>query len=215
MFGKKKNKSNYYFDSFGKIFTKARESMKETYAFLQQFDNSKLAENKEKIHKIEHEADLQKHEVVEKLTTEFMTPIDREDIMSLLIKIDDVTDSIEEVSLRMYLYNYKELPKDTVPFAELALNCVLATQDVMDNFPDFMNKTVMAPLIEKVRKYEEEADAMYEEKMHQLYIETDTMTPADGFKRHKGEAMYNMLEEITDRCKIATGFVETIMYKNI
>ena len=85
----------------------------------------------------------------------------------------------------------------------------------MDNFPDFMDKNVMAPLIGKVRELEEKGDEEFEKQMRRLYVETDTPKPEDGFKRHRGEAMYDMLEEITDRCKIAVSFVETIMYKNL
>lgn len=215
MFNKKKNRSNYYFDSFGRVSEKASEAMKATCDFLENFDHGKLFENKQNIHKLERDGDMLGHEVTEKLMTEFMTPIDREDIRELLIRIDDIIDAIEEVSLKLYLYDYKELPKDTLPFAHLAEKCVDATNDVMKAFPDFLDKDIMPPLIKKVRDLEEEADQMYEEKIHQLYLETDTMTPQDGFKRHRGEAMYNMLEEITDQCKRTTGYVEMIMYKNI
>lgn len=216
MFGKgKRKKSNYYFDSFPSIYLKAVECMEDTYAFLASFNHEGLGENKKRIHEKEHQGDVLKAEVWEKLTAEFMTPIEREDIMGLLTRIDDVTDAIEEVSLRLYIYDYRELPLDTLPYASLALECVKATKEVLDSFPSFMDKEIMGPLIKKVRELEEKGDLVYEEKMRRLYLETDEAKPEDGFKRHKGEAMYNMLEEIMDRCKITANFVETIMFKNL
>ena len=74
--------------------------------YLKNFDPKRLEEVKTSVHEIEHKADEVKHKVTAKLLTEFMTPIDREDIFQLLKMIDDVTDAVEEISLKLYLYNY-------------------------------------------------------------------------------------------------------------
>jgi predicted phosphate transport protein (TIGR00153 family) len=124
MFGKKKNKSNYYFDSFGELCHFSVQCCEYILNFENHFDSSKLEEIKTNVHLIEHAADDKKHEVTAKLMTEFMTPIDREDIMELLKEIDDITDAIEEVSLKLYLYDYHELPVDTIPFTQLTLECI-------------------------------------------------------------------------------------------
>lgn len=215
MFSKKK-KSNYYYDSFPKVHLQAVLIIERTYEFLEHFDYEKVEEFKNKIHALEHKGDTLKHEVWGKLTTEFMTPIEREDIMELLVRIDDVTDAVEEIAMKLYMYDYKELPEDTLPFLSLCKDCVLASQEVVENFPSFMDNKVMGPLIKKVRELEEEADSVYERDMHELYVTTAPhLNIEDGFKRHRGEAMYNMLEAITDKCKIMVSFVETIYYKNL
>lgn len=215
MFSKKK-KSNYYYDSFPIVHQKAVDIMEKTYAFLENFDPSKVENFKNEIHTLEHQGDVLKHEVWQKLTTEFMTPIEREDIMELLTKIDDVTDAVEEIALKLYMYDYQELPPHTLEFLSVCRDCVRASQKVVDNFPSFMDQSVMAPLIKEVRELEEKCDAIYEKDMHDLYVLTAPHHNAeDGFTRHRGEAMYNMLEEITDRCKIMVSFVETITYKNL
>jgi predicted phosphate transport protein (TIGR00153 family) len=108
--GKKKTKSNYYFDSFPQLCHFSVDCAEYIFNFMLHFDHDKLEETKVNVHLIEHAADDKKHEVTEKLLTEFMTPIDREDILELLKLIDDITDAIEEVSLKLYLYDYKELP---------------------------------------------------------------------------------------------------------
>lgn len=211
MFGKKKKeKSNYYYDSFPKLCHFSVECAEYILDFLNHFDHAKLQETKENVHKIEHRADDVKHEVTEKLLTEFMTPIDREDIMELLRLIDDVTDAIEEVSLKLYLYDYKELPPDSVPFAELTLNCIKATEECLKRFPDFLDQGIMRPLISKVVHLEEDSDTEYIDDVHTLYL-----TETDGFKRHKAEAIYTMFEETADRCREVCKFVQTIMLKNV
>jgi predicted phosphate transport protein (TIGR00153 family) len=104
---------------------------------MRNFDHAKLEEVKVNVHLIEHAADDKKHEVTAKLLTEFMTPIDREDILELLKQIDDITDAIEEVSLKLFLYDYKELPPDTIPFMELTLDCIRKTEECLKHFQDY------------------------------------------------------------------------------
>ena len=60
-------------------------------------DESSL--HRENIHAIEHEADGVHHDILTRLSTEFITPIDQEDILRLVQIIDDVTDSLDEVVL--------------------------------------------------------------------------------------------------------------------
>jgi hypothetical protein len=41
------------------------------------------------------------------------------------------------------------------------------------------------------------------------------MNETDGFRRHKGEAMYTMLEETADRCREVCRYVQMISFKNL
>ncbi len=210
MFGKKKNKSNYYFDSFGELCHFSVECCEMILEFMRHFDHSKLEEVKTNVHLIEHRADDKKHEVTQKLLTEFMTPIDREDIMELLREIDDITDAIEEVSLKLFLYDYKELPPDTIPFMELTLECIKKTEECLRHFYDYMDSDVMTPYISAVVHLEEESDTEYINDVRKLYLEE-----GDGFRRHKCEAMYTMLEETSDKCREVCRYVQMIMFKNL
>lgn len=207
---KKAVKSNYYFDSFPVLAEYSVECGEMILNFLQNFDPKGLENIKTSVHEIEHKADELKHQVTAKLLTEFMTPIDREDIFELLRLIDDVTDAIEEISLKLYLYNYEVLPDDTIPFVELTLNCMKKTVECLKQFPHYLNKEVIYPYINEVIRLEEQSDAKYIEDMRNLYLKE-----TDGFKRHKAEAMYTMLEEVSDRCREVCRFVQNIALKNI
>lgn len=211
MFGKKKkNKTNYYYESFPQLCHFSVDCANYILNFFEHFDHSKLQETKENVHLIEHKADEVKHQVTERLLTEFMTPIDREDILNLLRLIDDVTDAIEEVSLKFFLYDYKELPPDSIPFMKLTLECIKETETCLQHFPDFMDMELMSPLILNVVHLEEASDTEYINDVRALYL-----TETDGFKRHKAEALYTMLEETADKCREVCKFVQTITYKNI
>ena len=210
MFKRKEKKSNYYFDSFPVLADFSLQCGEMILDYLKNFDPKRLEEVKTSVHEIEHKADEVKHKVTAKLLTEFMTPIDREDIFQLLKMIDDVTDAVEEISLKLYLYNYTELPFDTVEYMELTVNCVRKMVECLGQFHHYLNKEIFEPYVMEVVKLEEQSDAKYIADMHRLY-----MTETDGFKRHKSEAMYVMLEEVADRCREVCRYVQNIALKNI
>ena len=207
---KKEPKSNYYFDSFPVLAEYSVQCGEMILDFLKNFNVEGLEDIKTNVHLIEHKADELKHEVTAKLLTEFMTPIDREDIFELLRLIDDVTDAIEEISLKLYLYNYTELPPDTVEFTELTLECMKKMVECLKQFPHYLNKEVFDPYVKAVIQLEEAGDARYIEDMHSLYL-----TETDGFKRHKAEAIYTMLEEVSDKCREVCRYVQNIALKNL
>src|SRR5882757_3442438 len=63
------------------------------------------------IFKAEQEGDRITHDIIQRLNSTFVTPIDREDIYGLATQMDDVVDYIEEVADFMGLYRI-EAPMD-------------------------------------------------------------------------------------------------------
>ena len=207
---KKKNKSNYYYDQFPILAHYSVICGEMILDYMKTYNVAHLEEMKTSVHLVEHEADSVKHEVTAKLLKEFMTPIDREDIFELLRMIDDVTDAIEEISLKLYIYNYTELPPNTVEFTALTLDCMRKMEECLQQFPDYLNDDIFEPYIDAVIKLEEKSDEMYIANMRELYLKE-----TNGFKRHKAEAMYTMLEEVADKCREVCRFVQNIALKNI
>ena len=76
--------------------------------------------------------------------------------------------------------------------------------------PHYLDSNYFVPYVLEVVKLEEKCDEMHAESMRYLY-----QNETDGFKRHKAEAMYNMLEEVSDKCCDAVKFVQNIALKNI
>src|SRR5436305_1007163 len=56
------------------------------------------------IHAIEHYGDKLTHQIIEELNGTFVTPLDREDIVGLASKLDDVTDVCWDVAEMISLY---------------------------------------------------------------------------------------------------------------
>ena len=104
-----KKQDSFYFDNFiacAEDSCRAAEMLKGT---LGDFHTDGLQERLNQLHEIEHSADMKKHDVLDHLAKEFLPPIEREDIVSLSQNIDNITDKVEDVMLRVYMNNVQEI----------------------------------------------------------------------------------------------------------
>lgn len=207
-----KKKENYFFEQFVKVSEFSLDAIKTLKAGLENFKPENTLELKNKVHQIEHNADLVKHEVEERLAKEFITPIDREDIFLLLNNIDDLTDAIDEISYKIYVRNYQTLPHNTDIFLTQAYDGIVAVIELLKNLSSFNNKKILDPLIEKIREIEEKTDHLYEENVHALYIQDQDLNYRQIVLTEK---IYSMFEYVTDKCRDITKTVSIIMYKNL
>src|SRR5438477_11533876 len=61
------------------------------------------------IHAIEHYGDKLTHQIIQELNATFVTPLDREDIVGLASKVDDVTDVCYDVAEMISLYKVSSI----------------------------------------------------------------------------------------------------------
>ena len=94
---------------------------------------------------------------------------------------------------------------------ELTLKSLRATEEALKNFPHFLNKEIIFPVLKNVIRLEEDSDTEYISDVSALYRRTDL----DALTIYKYEAFYTMLEEMSDKCREVCRFVQTIIYKNI
>ena len=172
------------------------------------FDPSRLAVRIEEMHHIEHTADIAKHELMEKLMKEFITPIDREDILELSNALDDVTDSLEDVLLQLYMFGIISLREDSLTFAAIINDCCHALKKLMLEFENFRKSKVIKDMIIEINHLEENGDRLYTEAMHRLY----TKTP-DTLEVLSWTTIYNCMEKCCDKCEDAADVVEAVILK--
>lgn len=94
-----RKKNNDYFTMLAECVSYAGDAATMLQECLGSYDPDRLPQDIEKMHAIEHEADIAKHEMLEKLLKEFITTIDREDILDLSDVIDDVTDNLSLIHI--------------------------------------------------------------------------------------------------------------------
>ncbi len=205
-----KKRSNFFYDSFVEQINYAVKAMSILKEGLLNFDGIDTLTLKNNVHEVEHNADIMKHQLEEKLAKEFITPIDREDIFVLYDNIDDLIDAIDEVSYKIYLRNYKSLPNNIELFINKSLDAVNYLKDVLASFKYIDDKKIMDPLLSKVIEIEEEVDKLYEENVHHLYLSELDYKVTTTF-----EKVYGYFEYITDKCRDVCKTISVIMYKNL
>ena len=92
-------RENDYFELLCRQVAHCTEAAGLLQAILADFDPAALQDQLASLHQVEHRADLVKHEMMEKLLHEFITPSEREDITALAQEIDNVTDNLSLIHI--------------------------------------------------------------------------------------------------------------------
>ncbi len=205
-----KRHGNEYFEGFAAGMECACKAAEYLETIVENFDPAQLETHVIEMHRIEHEADLSKHELMQKLAKEFITPIEREDIILLLQQIDDVTDCIEDVVRKMYMYNVTTLRDEAKEFVRIIKQCCIESREAllgMANFHKSADRIIRA--IIQVNEYEEEGDRLYCSAIRRLYCED-----AEPLERITWTKMFDWMENCCDACEDAMESVEMVIMKN-
>jgi len=172
---------------------------------LDTFENVK--EKASQIADIEHKGDTLTHEIIRKLNTTFITPIDREDIMALASSIDDVIDLIHGAAYRIALY---KLAESTPQAKELGFLILKSTRELHRGIAHLSKKMegVYEHCVE-VNSLENEADRVCRDAIAQLFEQEK-----DPIFVLKWKEIYETLETATDRCEDAANVLEGVALKN-
>lgn len=173
------------------------------------YSTETIEEQQHKMHQIEHTADQIHHDILTRLSAEFITPIDQEDILLLIQIIDDVTDALDEVILEFYMYHIASIPVDAPELSKVVNRCVKALYEAIKELKNFKKPQTLRKLLVNVNSIEGEADKLYVEAVHNLFA-----TDCDNKTLIGSNAIYESLEECCDLCEHASDIIEQIIIKN-
>jgi predicted phosphate transport protein (TIGR00153 family) len=205
-----KKKDEKYFSSLVEEAKTAREAA----AFLQDvvanYDPDKLEEQMKQMHEIEHAGDRIRHEMVKKLSVEFITPIEREDIMNMSYEVDTVTDKIEDVLLRLYMFNIRKLRPEITAGVDLIVRCVEALELALAELHNFKRSDKLQPLLIRVNELEDEADEFYVNAVHSIFTD-DSVSAKEAIGWN--QVLY-YIEGVCDACEDVADLIEGVVLKN-
>src|SRR6266478_5457002 len=193
---------------FFELFDQQSEHILKAAALLHELVHN-FADARAKTHmikEIEHQGDQITHEVVKRLNTTFITPIDREDIHDLATRLDDVLDYIEAAAERLVVYRIKEPTSPARAMSEVivqqthAMDRAIKCLRTMD--PGFHEHAV------EVNRLENSADALLRDSLAALFEEA-----GDPIEVIKWKEIYETMEIVTDRCEDVANVIEGIILK--
>lgn len=202
-------KGTDYFEMFTQGVAYACEAADLLRSSFEHYEPEQLRTRIDEMHRIEHTADGVKHDMMQQLMKEFLPPIEREDIMELASTIDDVTDSIEDVLLRMYMFNITTLRDDVQEYTDIILKCCDALKEMTMELRNFRKSATLRERVIVINHLEEEGDRFYTEAMRRLYTEEK-----DAVAVMAWTTLYDRLERCCDRCEDVADVVERVIMKN-
>ena len=204
------NKRDFnYFEAFVQLVDYSCQSAEILETSLKRFDPTGLAEMMTNLHGIEHAADMGKHDMMNRLAREFISPIEREDIIELGQEIDNVTDSIEDVLMGVYMYNIQAIRPEAIDFVDVVVQCCNGLKKTMEDFQNFRKSTTIHESIIEINRLEEAGDRMYTEAVRNLYLNCKDPVEIVAWTK-----IFDRLELCCDACEHVANAVEGVMMKN-
>ncbi len=204
----KKNDFNY-FDYFCTTADRICVAAKLLNDSVSSYDKNTFKSKMDEMHALENEADMAKHEMTKCLMHEFLPPIEREDIIELGTKLDDIMDTLDDAMRCMYLYDVSEIRDGALRFCELIEKCSKALKETMVEFRNFKASKYIKEKLVEVNTLESEGDALHAELTRDLFVnEKDTRALIIWTN------VYEDLESCLDDCEDAADIIEGVIMKN-
>lgn len=199
----------FYFENFAESTAFSKKAAMYLVKCLENYDSDRIRPMLDEMHKIEHSADLKKHEMSEALAKAFVTPVDREDLDMLSHQLDDVTDEIEEVLQKFYIYRIQSVTPAAIDFAKNIVKSCELLCEIMNEFENFKKSKKIRALIIELNDVEEECDKLYLSSMREL-----TKNPTDILTTIAWHEIYDCLEACVDACEDVSECVGSVIMKN-
>ena len=184
----------------------ASELLRELMASTDPVDHDRLNKS---IRDVEHKGDEITNKTYLQLNKSFITPFDREDIHQLTAHIDNVVDTINGISRRIWLYKPKRLIPIYQKLAELIYEGAMELETAIVCLKDTSgNKKKIFEACERVSTIEHEADELYFTGVSELFeFEED---PKELLKNNK---ILELLERCVDDEEDVTDSLKAILIK--
>jgi predicted phosphate transport protein (TIGR00153 family) len=154
----------------------------------------------------EQEGDRITHDIVQRLNSTFVTPIDREDIYALASALDDIVDYTEEVAVYLGLYRI-EAPMEQAQ--EMAKILHEAGRQIANAVPRLRSFDDIRHFTIEVNRLENDGDRVMREALASLFERG-----IDPMMVIRWKDIFERLEDAIDATETAANILEGIVIKN-
>ncbi|MBI2297461.1 MAG: DUF47 family protein [Armatimonadetes bacterium] len=198
-------------EDFFEIFAAMSRDASEAARILQQLYAGELAgaEAVAAVAVVEHLVDDLRHDCVKRLNDTFVTPImfDRQDLLDLGDRLDDVVDFIRAAVDRTSLYRVREIQPTALELSVILVDCAALVEDLCGQLASLRRSDHAA--IEQVNALENRGDGVLKRGLAELFNGTED--PLEVMKWHE---IYGYIEEAIDHCEDTVAVVEAALVKN-
>ena len=197
---------------FFELFERSSANLLQTSKTLVELANASSADKRKElireIERLEHVGDAITHETFNELSTNFITPFDREDIHAMVSSLDDVVDYIHGSAKRIDLYKLKDIPPSMRKLADLILQGAQELHIAVSNLKNIKKPDVIRAACVKINSIENHADDVFDMAIAQLFDEEK-----DAVQLIKTKEILSALETATDKCEDAANAISSMVVK--
>lgn len=213
LFGKLLPREGNFFELFNQHGGFIVEGARAFILLIENYSDTSLREKyTQEVGHAERQADRVTAEVNRLLHKTFITPIDREQIHSLINAMDDILDLLQDATETMLLYDVRTMTEDIMRLGDLSAKCCERVQHAVSLLPKLSDHETAAAAIktcEEIDKLESDADRVMRAAMSRLFREE-----TDVRELIKLKAIYEQLESISDRCEDVANLIEGVVLEN-
>lgn len=202
-------KNKIFFELFEKATANATETSKVLVELVTTSSPERRKELFREIERLEHVGDNITHETFNELSSNFITPFDREDIHDLVAAVDDIVDFIHGASKRIELYKIESMSPSVIKLAELIQKGSEELQNAVLELRNMKNLSKIKESTVRINSIENHADDIFDMAIAKLFEEEKNAVEVIKMKD-----VLSILEIATDKCEDAANVINTILVKN-
>jgi predicted phosphate transport protein (TIGR00153 family) len=196
-----------FFDLFDEMASCAVEG---SNVFLEMLDHyGDLPAKVRRLRDIEHHADEISHHAIEMLHKTFVTPMDRDQIHTLVSRMDDVIDLTDGAGRRLMMYDVKAPTPELKELALVLHHATLEIQKAVHSLRNLKNSAQIKQCCIEINKLENDGDALRDAVVAKLFKEETNAVQVLRWKE-----IYEDVETAIDRCEDVADVIEGVVLEN-
>ena len=213
LFGKLLPREGNFFEMFNQHAERIVEAARAFSQLVANYNDPHLREQYNRdVDNAERAADRVTHDVNRMIHQTFITPIDRDQIHTLINTMDDVADLIQDSAETMALYDVRQVNDEITRLTDLSVKCCERVKDavaLISKLADPASAEAALKTCEEIDKLESDADRVMRSAMSKLFREEPDVREVIKLK-----AIYELLETITDKCEDVANLIEGVVLEN-
>jgi len=154
----------------------------------------------------EQEGDRITHDLISKVNSTFVTPIEREDILTLASGLDDIVDFTEEAADYLNLYKIEAPMEQAQRLSHVLLQC---TRQIAEAMPRLRGFRDINHFVVEINRLENDGDRITREAIAALFD-----GGIDPMVVIRWKDIYERLEAAIDACERVAHILESVVIKN-
>lgn len=158
---------------------------------------------------IEHACDEVCHTCLDKLETTFITPFDREDIHSLVLRLDDVVDQTDSAASKLKMFRIGAPRPPVAQFAAIILEEAKLVKQAISKLRSAKEYSNIGTICIEIHRLENQADELIHQSISDLFA-----NEKDAIELIRWKEIYETLETVTDCGEDVANVIHGIVVKN-